>query len=414
MTRFLSVALQAEEPFFRLGLRRLEAANGNPNSDIKLTSEVNRLTNSKLLELGLDSGDTTCLELYKALEERVKRDDIRLARYFRTQAATHVSAEADLVAGMVYALKNLPDSKKSFALKNSSLRSVLKAVPPKKAMKQLGYRSLDSFLKHETPILIMAAAWLAESPGWRKKVIEQYKKLRPADFEPRTIQILHPISPKWQELAQVTVSREKHNLLSFKELGAIVLLPLPGKIPAGATVAGFSLALHELNEIRAASTFLKLSQVKAGFGEAVAMIVGQDPTLNSHLLDQPVSWHLIQSYYSRLGHKFKEEVFGPHLQVEDMVWRPVEQTLKLLEPGLAFWQNTAHVGMLDGHQPVSMNIVDAALNLCNKLPYEKRVAHYFQKSLWHELMLCYLNHEPVEQAVLNELQPQLAEEAVAV
>lgn len=414
MTRFLSVALQAQEPYFRLGLSQLEAANGYPNTDIRLTSEVNHFAKSKLLELGFDPHDTTTKELYKALEERVKADDAKLSRYFRTHAATHVSAEADVVAGMAHAIQEVPDAKRTFALKGSSLKAVLKKNPPKKAMKQLGYRSLDSFLKHESPVLILAAATMSEGQAWHKRLLDIYKKLTPADFESRTIQIVHPNSVRWQHLAESTVAQKKHNLISLKEMGALVFLPLPASIPEGVVTASFSLALHELNEIRAASTFLKLSQVKADFGQVVGTIVGGEPKLNSELLDQPVSWHLIQRYYARLTHKFKEDVFGPHLQLEDMVWHPVEQTLSKLEPSFSFWHDTAHIGFLDGHKAVSMNLTDAALNLCNKLAYEKRAVHYFQRSLWHELMLRYLNYEPVEETVLNELQPQLAEETVTV
>jgi hypothetical protein len=412
MTRFLSVALQAEEPFFRLGLRNLEAANGNPNTDIQLTNEVNRLARSKVMELGLDPRDTTSKELYHALEEKLRLDDAKLAKYFRAQAATHVSAEADVVYGMVHVLKELPDSKRSFALKGSSLKSIFKKNPPKKAMKQLGYRSLESFLKHESPVMIMAAAWLSEGPAWQKRLLEQYKKLSPSDFENRTIQIAHPTGVRWSKLSDTTVAHSRHNLLSFKELGAIVFLPLPGTVPQGAVTASFGLALHELNEIRSASSFLKLNQVKADFGKVVSGIVSDEARLDSQLLDQPVSWHLIQRYYARLAHKFREEVFGPHLQLDDMVWHPVEQTLGKIEPSFKFWHDTSHLGVLDGHQPVSLNLIDAALNLCNKIPYEKRAVHYFQKSLWHEIMLGYLNQEPVEQTVLSQLQPQLAEEVV--
>jgi hypothetical protein len=39
--------------------------------------------------------------------------------------------------------------------------------------------------------------------------------------------------------------------------------------------------------------------------------------------------------------------------------------------------------------------------------------NYFQHSLWHELLMRYLHPATVERAVLGELQPQLAEEAVA-
>lgn len=414
MTRFLSVALQAEEPFFRLGLRHLESANGNPNTDIQLTSEVNRFAKAKLLELGLDPHDTDSKELYRALEEKVKADDVLLSRYLRTHAATHISAEADVVAGMTKVIQELPDAKRSFGLKGSSLKTIIKKNPPKKAMKQLGYRSLDSFLKHESPVLIMAAASLSEGPAWHKRLIEQYKKLVPADFESRTIQIIHPMSEKWHSLANTAVAQKKHNLISFKELGALVFLPLPVTIPQGAVTASFSMALHELNEIRAASTFLKLSQVKAGFGQVVSEIANDEAKLGSKLLDQTVPWHLIQRYYARLTHKFKEEIFGPHLQLEDMAWHPVEETLGRLVPEFAFWQGTSHAGLVDGHKPVSMNLTDAALNLCNKFSYERRAAHYFQQSLWHELMIRYLNHEPVEETMLNQLQPQLAQETVKI
>ena len=141
MTRWLSEVLQAPEPSFRLGLRRFEAANGNPSSDIRLSTRVQQQTQAKLLELGLDPTDTTAEELYHVLCERVKADDARLSRTLRTRAATHVSIEADVVAGMAHALAELPDGPNCFALKATSLRAIIKKLPPKRAMKQLGYRS---------------------------------------------------------------------------------------------------------------------------------------------------------------------------------------------------------------------------------------------------------------------------------
>jgi hypothetical protein len=68
--------------------------------------------------------------------------------------------------------------------------------------------------------------------------------------------------------------------------------------------------------------------------------------------------------------------------------------------------------MLGSHGPVSMNVIDAALNACNNVPYEERFTHYFRRSVWHELLLRYLHPAAIEQAVLGQLQPQLAEEVV--
>ncbi len=410
MTKFLSQALQAPEPFFRQGLARLEAANGHPNTDIRFSTEVVGTTKAKLRELGLDPNDTTPEELYHALQERVKSDDKRLNRTLRTLAATHVSAEADLVDGMIHALKSLPDSSRSFSLKNSVLKTILKQVPPKKAMKQLGYRSLDSFLKHESSISMLASAYLCEDDHWHKRLLAQYKQLKASDFESRNIHIEQPKTQRWQKLAQQTVSQKKHNILALKEIGALVFLPLPAKVPDGSTVASLSLALHELNEIRASGTFLKLCQVRPDFGKIVQKVASDEPQLDSGLLDQVVPWRLIQHYYSKLTHPDHSGALEPHLQMEDIAWHPIEASLCRIEPSLDFWQHSGHLGLLHDRRPVSMNVLDAALGACNRLPFEHRPAHYFQRSLWHELMLRYLRPEAVERAVIGELQPQLAEE----
>jgi hypothetical protein len=412
MTKFLSRALQAPEPFFRLGLQRLESANGHPSTDIRFSTEVSRQTKEKIRQLHLDPDDTTPEELYHALQERIKDDDARLVKVLRRRAATYVSAEADVTDGMVHALRRLPDSKRCFALKASTLKSIMKKVPPKKAMKQLGYRSLESFLKHEAPISILSAAWLSEDHHWQKRFRAEYKRLRPADFENRSIAVTQLNSQRWRGLAERTVSEQKHNLLSFREFGVVAFLPLTGEAPSGSATVSLSLALHELNEIRASSAFLKLCQVRPDFGEMVQRVADEDPELGSQLLDQNVPWKLIQRYYARLTHHQTEEVFEPHLQLEDMVWHPIEETLSTIEPTFRFWQDSAHLGLLHERGPVSLNVIDAALNYCNRMPFESRLAHYFQHSLWHELLMRYLQHETVEQAVLGELQPQLAEELV--
>lgn len=412
MTRFLSELLRAPEPFFRHGLQKLEAANGHPAADIRFSTEVSHATRQKIQELGLDPDDTTPAELYHALQERMKTDDTRLERTLRVRAATHVSAEADAIDGMVHALQELPDSRQCFALKPSALKSLLKKTPPKKALKQLGYRSLDSFLKHEAPVSALSAAWLSEDASWQRRFVNQYKQLKATDFETRRVSITHLKSQRWQTLASQVVADNKHNILAFKELGALVFLPLPAEVPAGSTTASLSLALHQLNEIRAASSFLKLCQVRPDFGKIVQTVARDEPSLNSKLLDQAVPWHIIQRYYARLTHRSGEEVFEPHLQLEDMAWRPVEKTLSAIEPSLAFWHHSAHLGMLHDRGPVSLNIADAALNACNNLPFEKRLSHYFQQSLWHELLLRYLRRDTVERAVIGELQPELAEERV--
>lgn len=412
MTRMLSELLGANEPHFRLSLQQLEAANGHPSADIRLTNEIRQAVKPKFLSLGLDPNDTTASELYAALMERVKSDANRLDKALRTRAATFVSAEGNVVAGIVHAIEELSIPKSCFGLKTACLKNLLKKHPPKKAMKRLGYRSMESMLKHEPIACVLAAAWLIESDSWRRALSDQYKKLAAVDFETRKISLIMPESKRWAELSKSIVARKHHNVLAFKELGAIVLLPLPADHPPGASMATLVLCLVALNEIRASSLFLKLCQVRADFGHQVQAIALGEPSLKTKFLGRPLPWQLIQNYYGRFIHLFREELFEPHIQAEDFSWSSIEDALSSIEPSLEFWRHSGHLSWLHQHQPVSLNIVDAVLSYCNKLPFEQRLVHFCRESLWHELMLGYLRHDMVEQIVEHELQPELAQEAL--
>ncbi len=397
---------------FRLGLRHLERANGHPNTDIRISTEVMQASRAKLHELGLDRRDTTPQELYHALQARVKADDIRLTRTLRTLAATHVSAEADVNDGLIRVVRQVASDSTVYGLKMSVLKTLLKKQPPKKALKQLGYRSLDSMLKHESALQILAAAWLTEATGWRQRFMEQYKRLQPSDFETRKLIVDQPRADRWSQLTAQALRDTKHTILGFKELGALVILPIPAHAPSGSVTATLTLALHEINEIRAGSSFLKLCQVRPDFGVIVQTVALSEPQLSAHALDQAVPWHIIQRFYARLQHLFREELFEPHLELQDMAWHSVEEIMAKLEPSFAIWESTGYLGLVHAGQVVSMNLVDAALNYCNNLPFEQRLRHQFQKSLWHELLMRYLQPETVEQAVLSQLQPAYATETI--
>lgn len=409
MTRILSELLGTHELSFRSGITSLESTSGHTSIDVRLTAEVLQAAQGKLHELGLDPHDTTGPELYAALQARLKADDVRLAKALQAAAQGD-----DLVASVVHALKSVPIPRSCFALKAPIAKRLLHKNPPKKAMKQLGYRSLESMLKHEPAASLYAAAWLLESPTWRKSLTDQYKHLRATDFEVRDIAILHPTSNRWQVLAHKIVAQKKHNVLGFKELGAIVLLPLPVDHPPAATITTLSLALESMNEIRAASTFLKLCQVKPDFGSIVQTVAAHEPELSTELLDRPVAWQLIQRYYGRFKDAFRSDIFVPHIQNDDLSWHSIEQVLADLDPTLEFWVGTSHLGMLHEHAPVSFNIIDVALGYCNQLSFADRITRSAQHSLRHELLLRYLKHENVEQTVLSQLQSELVAEPALI
>ena len=66
---------------------------------------------------------------------------------------------------------------------------------------------------------------------------------------------------------------------------------------------------------------------------------------------------------------------------------------------------------------VSLNLLDSAINACNHLEYQARQFSNAQSALWNELALRCLNHDNLEQAVADALQPAkltLQEEAAIV
>ncbi len=409
MTRILSELLGAREPSFRLDMSKLERATGHPNADIHLTADLIRAARAKLRELGLDPHDTTGPELYAALEARLKTDDARLVKALQT-----ASQADDVVASVAHALRTVPIPRSCFALKGTIAKKLLRSIPPKRAIKRLGYRSFESALKHESVAALYAVAWLTESDTWRKSMTDHYRRLRASDFEVSEITVLSPNAARWQQLAEAIVAQKKHNVIAIKELGAVVLLPLPAERPPAITTTTLILALHAMNEIRAASTFLKLCQVKPDFGRVVQAVVSDEPSLSTGVIDGPVPWQIVQRYYARVKSAALRELFEPHIQAEDLSWHSIERVLAHLEPGMEFWRGTEALSLLHEHQPVSFNIADVALAACNRLPYKSRIVHYVQHSLWHELLLRYLKHENVERAILNQLQSELVAEPALI
>jgi hypothetical protein len=403
MTRYLSQALGADEPNFSQSIAALEQASGHPSADIRLSTDIMNRARSKIAELGLDPQDTTGDELYAALHERLKVDDDRV------RESLHIdkdAASSEVVAQVCKFLQKLDSPKNCFALKTSVARRLLKQRPPKAAMKQLGYRSIDSLLKREQPALIYAAAVMAETPQWHKRFRELYIKLQPNDFESRDIGFLCPRTKRWEKLTNNFVGSARQNILCFRDLGDMVLLPLEEEID-GLAIIMLLLALESMNDIRAQSSYAKLQQVKPDFGRIMQQSSIAEPYTGARLAGQPVSWRMVQRYYGKSQSKYDAEVFEPHVQPEDLQWRDVEDVLSGLAPALEFWKDTQSLCILHDGNPVSLNVLDVALNYCNHLPFAERVVRFVRNNLWHDLMMRYLDQNNLEEALHTQLSAEL-------
>ncbi len=403
MTKMLSQLLGAHEPGFRLGLRQLEHASGGTGEDIRLTSDIMRGRRDALRELGLDPADTTSRELYGALMQRVKQDNA----VFETLIG--VEDDSAVMQRVVRLVQSLNTSKQVFGLKPAAAKRILRKHPPKKALKHLGYRSIESVLKHEAAALLFAAAQIAETAQWHKSVLVEYKKLKPGDFEQRAVQLLAPDNEKWQKLSRSYVLHHKHNVLVFRELGAIVLLPMPLQSAhvSAAPLAATLLVLQAINDIKASSTYIKLHLVRPDFGLIVSGVARNEPVTQAEVAGAALPWKLVHQYFARHPEAYNADIFEPHVQPEDLQWQAAEDVLAELHPRFAFWQTVGHIGHFEGGHTVSLNLIDSVLNFCNMLPFEQRVVRYARGRLWHELMLRYMRQSGIEQVMHEQLGGEL-------
>jgi hypothetical protein len=406
MSRVLAELMGATEPTFRAQLARLEQAAGMPGADIRLMLQVVNQTREKIRELGLDPKDTTGPELFGALQARLRADEARV----RTALELEQDASAtDVLEATKHFLEKLDIDTNSFVVKQSVMRQLLKKLQPKATMKKLGYRSMDSMLKHEPVAQLLAATYVCESRDWHHHRLEAYKKLAAKDFETKPVSFYVPTAKHWPKLAAKYVAQQKHNLLSIAELGAVVVLPLEEDLP-GLAITTILLALSNVNDIRARGSFLKLQQVRPDFGKVFSEAMLHEPMTEAELAGEQLPWKIVQWFYGHGHSAYHPEVFEPHVQPEDLAWHDAEKILGGIHPALEFWQDSQLLALLDGGQPVSLNLLDVALSVCNGLSYAQRVVHHMRENLSRELLARYLHQENLQDLLLGKLDQQLAPE----
>lgn len=413
MTRILSHLLEAAEPEFRHTINRLEAACGYSCQDIRLTESVNRACRIKLESLKLDPDDTTGEELYQALQIKLKHDDARLIKRLRGISATHISAEGNVSEGIAFAVKSVSQDMNGFGIKNSVAKKILMKNPPKRTMKLLGYRSVTSILKHEPTPLLIAVALNIETNLWVNKYRQAVKSLSARDCESRKIAVYSPNNDDWRKLSVALMTKTRQTLLCNNELQALVILPFMSNNPkAGLSTATLALALSDLNSVQACGSYLRLSQVASDFNVRLEAMVLSDPEVGIGMINMPLSWETVQRFFRRVENVLDKPI-ELHVDLSEITgWKPVEAMLSEIAPELSFWQESAHLARLDNYKPVSLNVIDNSLNLCNNRSFSDRVYHHSQRALWQEFILRYLRPDLLYEAINRELQPKLATEFI--
>ena len=403
MSRVLSQLLQAKEPLFTMALQRLEHESGNAAVDVRLIADIASSVKIKTIELGLDPNDTTDKELYHALQNLIKLHDSYLSSAIGSKPEDSIETQ---LLNIKSSIENLPISRNCWTLKKSVAKKFLKTHPPKNIMKKLGYKSIDSMLKRESITEIYCATRLLETLAWHKRLLKSYKKLTPSDFESRDIEIIYLDSKKWGDSANNYIVSRRHNITHLKELGVLMILPIPVKKLRGLTITVMPLALHYVNEIRSYSALFKLHQVSPNFGDIVVATLLDDPKTTAMIADTPLHWRVLQRHYSSVNTQTPTS-FEPHIQPEDLYWKKAESIIYKLEPALLFWENLDYVATLHSDTPVPLSLMDNAVSYCNGLEYGEHSTGHFRDSLWNEIYIRYLGEDAIADGVLQQINSQL-------
>lgn len=289
MSRVLAQLMGIAEPTFRAQLQELERAAGMPGADIRLMVEIMQETRSKMCELGLDPHDTTGQELYAALKARLLQDEVQVRAGINMRADGTPEAVLQAVRKR---LEKLDLHTHTFVVKQAVLRTMLKKLQPKATMKKLGYRSMDSMIKHEPVAQLLAAASMIESADWQRRRLEAYKKLKSSNFEVKKACFFAPTSKQWPKIAAEYTETTKHNIITVPELGSVIFLPITHELPALA-ITSILLAVQGLNDMRSLGSYLKLQQVRPDFGQAFAEAIQHEPMTVAELAGQQLPWKLV-------------------------------------------------------------------------------------------------------------------------
>lgn len=380
MARLISEILNAREPAFTQELKRLEKLAGHPKIDVRLIGELVGKWQELAAELGLDRQDTTARELYFALRKKALEENDLLSQKLNVNESDPPETVIKKCASHV---ESLTKTKPVWGLKSNVIKSQLKSNPPKKLLKTLGLRSVDSALKREPIAQLVVFAEMVESKGWREAFISQAAKLKNSDFDRNHVEIT-VVDKKRAEKMRSSGHELGHLVYRHNEVSGIIIVP-PKKRFHGDVLFFVDTLLRESNEIRRWSSFVKYISVRNDFGKRLSLLraYGLDAAATQHF---SFGWSPVHQLLHDRAIRGEEPLFEPHLDHDDVLLPSHD-----LGP---IWQHRYLLKTQDG-VVFSCNVSDVIVNAANSAPFEEASSIHGQRELFNELFARYLAVESV-------------------
>ncbi len=371
MTKFLKVALDQHHPNFHQSILKINKISGKTNNDIYFTETMRRLIRDKLKMLGLDPHDTTSEELYFALREKIKQDENSLTRRLRYLAADKISAEANLLDGLILRLNQSCQGLSMLALRSGFLKTQLSNLPLKKTVKFMGYRTKASMFKREPMSLIFSMAQSQESASTAELIGNSLRHIGINNLS------YTPIIFKKENRTRIADS-------SFADFKSATIYLSDKTISGSASLIKFLIEIGEIiNTWVLKDRILDFVKFRDDFSVFYNFMLNDKSVLPNEFLEKFID-------------KFSDFTMFSDI-LEDLNIVEKKTSLSRLDNkilhlnNLDFWSDTNYLLNVNHHQSVSFNVKDIVSDIVEGVDFAYRSLANAQLSLKKELINQYFN-----------------------
>jgi hypothetical protein len=394
VSRLISDILQAPEPHFSHTIQQWEQLGNRPGHDARLISDISQRRQEALRALQLDEKDTTPKELFYALRHRAGDSNRELERIIGIKPADTPKQSVDKIVKFV---EKMDVPRGVWVVRHTVIKDLLKKQPPKKLLKTLGLRSIDSVLKRNSAYELLSMAVCVESPDWREKFRLKLKKLKPSDFRVNEVGIFQLAPTKAEKFRKAGLA-VKSSLVNNYETGSVLVIPPRRRFELD-TIGMTMALLQSLHDLRTYSAYFRHISLKSDFGNEVYKTLKGG--LPGRMRDLSIGWKPLQRHFNQSPENFSQ-IEQPYLQYDDIVVVAPLDALGAELPDLEFWKDKGF-SFLYIDTPVSMHLMDVIVNASHRLPYERSTHDYLRHKLWEELAFRYLESPPIQSKTIQDI-----------
>lgn len=374
MTKFLLRLFEAPEVSFRQIIDEYEAKSGRQSLDIRLTDSIRH--ESQVIHDFLSLHDQpTEKELYYSLQNLARAENDLIEKMLDIDDRT---TPADIVKKVLNYLEKRLDVHQSYFIKPTIFKNYYKKHPPKKTMKLLGYRSVDSMLKRESLPLVASLVKGQESVEWNRSYDHFLGNFLASDGAAHDVSIKQ-IEPKAHNHLISGKIKLSYFIRESLELGQAVVVPMSKRFQND-TLSYVVAVVDAIRKMQLYGSYYNYLRFQPDFGKRLQLVVQNG--IHKGTEDYfSMMWPAYFKYIS--DHTDDEFINQPIINVPDVM----AKHFMLKAP----WHKLETVAYGQDN-PVSLNLIDVVTNTSNNIPFEQRFLHNAQQAIWDRLNIEYMKH----------------------